>query len=235
MADCINETACEREARNWRDWLWKCSEIPLWFSATHFLDIRYYGTHNIPEKGAAILAPNHATFFDPVLISIPVGRRVNFLAVDKYLKVAFPGLLMKLYGVIPVREEGSAVEAFAKCVRVLESDQILGIFPEGGRSEDGELMEFKLGLGLLAIRSGAPVVPVTIVGGFEAWPKGSLLPRLLPMSVIYHPPLSMKVGKDAPRPERRRAARDVSEQVREAVTMGFEMVRRTVRGWELVK
>lgn len=154
------------------------------------------GVENIPAEGPAILASNHLSFSDSVFLPLVVPRRIVFLAkADYFTGKGFKGRItagfMRGVGTIPVdRGGGRAGEAALQTgIRVLEEGDLFGIYPEGTRSPDGRLYRGKTGVARLAIESGAPVIPVAMVGTDKAQPIGQRLPRLHRVGVLIGEPL----------------------------------------------
>ena len=135
----------------------------------------------IPRDGPVILAANHASNLDAVEIGawlIPrLGRRIHWLGKKELFAWPIVGWTATHGGVHPVDRGGADVEAFRLAQRILDEGQILFVFPEGTRSPDGALQEARDGLAALAIRSGAPIVPIGISGSNRVWPKGQRLPH----------------------------------------------------------
>ena len=128
------------------------------------------GLENIPE-GPAILAANHQSFLDDLLLPLLVpGRKVVFLAKADYFDKWYLGWFFKGANVIPVRRESrSAAEAALQTgVQALREGNLVGIFPEGTRSPDGRLYRGKTGVARMALEAQVPVIPVAITGTFEA-------------------------------------------------------------------
>jgi 1-acyl-sn-glycerol-3-phosphate acyltransferase len=127
------------------------------------------------------VAGNHASSADPVLIgaflNARLGRCVNWLGKRELVEMPVIGPFMRMVPIHPVDRDAADLEAFRTAMRILESGNILGIFPEGTRSPDGALQRVREGASVLALHSGAPVMPVAIVDSDLAWPKGRLLPR----------------------------------------------------------
>jgi 1-acyl-sn-glycerol-3-phosphate acyltransferase len=147
------------------------------------------GLENFPAKGAVILASNHLSVFDSILIPLVVPRQVNFLAKEEYfvgnsphkrLRTAF----LRAIGQIPVQrgQARAGVAALEVAGKVLESGGAFGIYPEGTRSLDLRLHRGHTGVGQLALTSGAPVVPVALVGTDRIQPPGQRFPR--PQKVV---------------------------------------------------
>jgi 1-acyl-sn-glycerol-3-phosphate acyltransferase len=143
------------------------------------------GTENVPREGPAILASNHLSFSDHFFGPLPLPRKVTFLAKSEYFTGrGLKGLASKAFfhgvGQIPVDRTGGAASerALATGLRVLAGGGLLGIYPEGTRSPDGRLYRGKTGVARLTLESGAPVIPMAMVGTFELMPPGRLWPRL---------------------------------------------------------
>ncbi|MCL6648185.1 MAG: 1-acyl-sn-glycerol-3-phosphate acyltransferase [Chloroflexi bacterium] len=178
----------------------------FWFG----LELR--GTENIPAAGPLIVTPNHQTYADPPLVTIPIRRRVYYMAWNRLFDVPGLGWLIRRLRAFPVSVEASDPRATREAVRLLRAGHVLMIFPEGGRSRDGAVGPFKPGAFRLAASLRVPVLPVTILGGHECWTPGRALPRRGRMTIIYHPP----VMPDPALPPRE-AARKLAEQVRAIV------------------
>jgi len=135
----------------------------------------------IPRDGPVILAVNHASSADPVVVGaflIPrVGRRFNWLGKRELFDVPVLSWLAREAGVHAVDRGAADVEAFRIAARVLAAGHVLAIFPEGTRSPTGAMLPGKDGVGVLALRSDAIIVPVGVVDSDRFWPKGRLLPR----------------------------------------------------------
>jgi 1-acyl-sn-glycerol-3-phosphate acyltransferase len=150
---------------------WISVFVNLFFKG--YLGAEYIDAHNIPEKGAAIIAANHFSHLDGLLInavSIYERRRpVVFLAAaDVYNSNRAFRIMCDLVNCIPVRREENDRAALLKTIRVLRQGNLFGIFPEGQRSRDGTIGEAKEGVAVIALATGYPVVPVGISGTFEA-------------------------------------------------------------------
>jgi cytidylate kinase len=135
----------------------------------------------VARDGAVIVAGNHASSADPVLIGAflnkRLGRSVNWLGKRELVEMPVIGPFMRMVPIHPVDREAADLDAFRTAMRILESGHILGVFPEGTRSRDGALQPVRDGAAVLALHSGAVVLPVAIVDSDLAWPKGHLFPR----------------------------------------------------------
>lgn len=139
------------------------------------------GLENIPESGPVLLVCNHCSNADGMLLMafvVPaMGRPMGWLGKEEALRWPLFGWGMRQNGVFGVRRGAGDLEAFKMAKAVLDEGRVLAIFPEGTRSPGGALQEVKEGATVLAVRSGAPILPVGIVGSQRFWPKGKLLPR----------------------------------------------------------
>ena len=150
------------------------------------------GMEHIPEHGPAILASNHLSFLDTVILPCSCRRPIFFLGKSDY----FAGpqrWFFESVGVLPVyREGGDAGEAsLRRGQEALERGHLLGIYPEGTRSPDGRLYRGKTGPVRLALRTGAPIIPVAMVGTFDVLPPGAKVPRLRRVGMRVGAPLDL--------------------------------------------
>ena len=135
----------------------------------------------IPRSGPLILASNHISNADAVIIGSwltpRLGRRIHWLGKKEMFEWPVVGWMARNGGVVPVDRGGADVEAFRLAQRVLEAGHVLMVFPEGTRSPTGELQVPKDGLAMLALRTGATIVPIGVSNTDRVWKKGSFLPR----------------------------------------------------------
>jgi 1-acyl-sn-glycerol-3-phosphate acyltransferase len=181
------------------------------FSRTYF-QLKLVGVEHIPTAGPVIITPNHQTYADPPLVSIPVRRPVYYMAWSRLFEIPLFGRFIRLLRAFPVQIESSDPRATREAVRLLQAGQALMIFPEGERSRDGRVQHFKPGAFRLAASLATPVLPVTIAGGHDAWPPGRVLPRPGRITITYHAPLHADPNLE-PRP----AARDLAARARATV------------------
>jgi 1-acyl-sn-glycerol-3-phosphate acyltransferase len=150
----------------------------------------------IPVKGSAILVSNHLSFSDSFFLPLVTQRRITFLAKQEYFTgKGIKGLLIKAFftgvGQVPIdRTSGRAAEAaITTGVRILGDGHLLGIYPEGTRTADGRLYRGKTGVARMALESGAPVIPVAMIGTYEIQPPGRIWPRIRRVGVCFGDPL----------------------------------------------
>ncbi len=154
------------------------------------------GIENIPASGPAILASNHLSVSDSFFLPVVCPRRVSFLAKSEYftgrgIKGRAKAMFFRGVGQVPVdRSGGAAAEsAISALAGVLARGELVGIYPEGTRSPDGRLYRGRTGVARLALRTGAPVVPVAMIGTDVVQPIGTSLPRIHRVGVVVGEPL----------------------------------------------
>jgi 1-acyl-sn-glycerol-3-phosphate acyltransferase len=157
---------------------------------------RIEGLDHIPADGAAIVAGNHLSFSDHFLMPAILKRRITFLAKAEYFtgrgpKGRLTAFFFRSAGQIPVDRSGKEAgrTAIREGLRVLSRGELLGIYPEGTRSHDGRLYKGKVGVAVMAIRAGVPVVPCAMVGTFEIQPPGQKVPAIKRVSIHFGEPL----------------------------------------------
>ena len=169
--------------------------------------LKLVGTENIPSEGGLIIASNHQSYIDPFWISIPVNRPVRYLAWSVAFKWPLVGKVITLLGAWPLQVEGSDPAAIRRSLQWLRDGGVLVIFPEGARStREGTMTRFKAGAVRLALEANVPILPVTIRGGNQVWPRNQTLPRRGAVEIIYHPlqhivPLAGEETRDCARRE----------------------------------
>jgi 1-acyl-sn-glycerol-3-phosphate acyltransferase len=149
------------------------------------------GEENVPARGPAVVASNHPSYLDPVLLSLQVRRPIYFMAWEGLFRVPLLGRLIRVLGAFPVdTRPGKGREAYAKAKALVESGEVVGLFPEGKRSRAGWMEpSLREGAARLAFETGAPLVPATIAGAYRAWPYFAALPRPARVRVRYHEPI----------------------------------------------
>ena len=142
-----------------------------------FHRFRVQGLENIPKDKPFILACNHLSFFDPPAIGCKIPRNLHYFARDSLFFWPL-GLLISSLNSIPVNRGQLDLGTLRKVLKVLKNGHPILVFPEGTRSEDGELQEPQKGLGLLVAKSSVGVIPARIYGSGKAFGKKHLIPRI---------------------------------------------------------
>ncbi|MGD0770338.1 MAG: lysophospholipid acyltransferase family protein [Tepidisphaeraceae bacterium] len=172
---------------NQRSVVWKLLQIIARVGTTVFFDLKTYGSRNVPKSGGVLLVANHQSYLDPLLVAVHLYRPVSFLAKSELFENPYFGWFIRKLHAFPVRQGEGDVGAVREMIRRLEEGNALNIFPEGSRTETGEMAPLEKGVALVIRKAGVPVVPVAIVGSFAAWPKDAM---------IFHPhPVRVKYGK----------------------------------------
>jgi len=131
------------------------------------------GNENLPHKGPFIIASNHASIMDPAVVGVACHiMPVTFMAKRELFDDRVLGSWVRAVGCIPVERDSGSFKPLKVAVQKLKKGKVLGIFPEGKRSLDGRLQEPQAGIGLLASKSGAPIVPVYVSGTGKGLAKG---------------------------------------------------------------
>jgi 1-acyl-sn-glycerol-3-phosphate acyltransferase len=161
------------------------SALPRWY-----FRLSVEGAGHVPPTGPCILAANHASYVDPIVLAIACPRPVRFI-VDRaqYVRPLVHWIATRT-GAIPVENTPRDLGSLRRALEALRAGSVLGIFPEGGRSDDGSLKAAKPGAALLALRAGVPLLPVAIAGSFAAYSRHHRLPRPQPIAVRIGPPIA---------------------------------------------
>lgn len=183
---------------------------------------RVTGLERVPSTGPVILASNHLSFIDSVVIPIVVPRKVVFLAKSDYFdSPGVKGALSKAWfeglGMLPVDRDDTkaALASLDTALEVLGRGEAFGIYPEGTRSRDGRLYRGRTGVGHLALTAGCPVVPVGLTGTQDIQPVGARLPRLASVSITFGEPLRFEGRYDGV--PAGRARREITDEIMAAI------------------
>lgn len=150
---------------------------------------RVSGADNVPKTGPVILAANHQSFLDPPLVGSGLSRDINYLARESLFRFPGVGALLRSWNSVPVDRDGGGARGLKNILdRLLKGGGII-LFPEGTRSQDGKLQPARSGIGLVVVKSDAPVVPVRVFGTFEAYGRNAKFPRPKRVAVTYGAPM----------------------------------------------
>jgi 1-acyl-sn-glycerol-3-phosphate acyltransferase len=141
-----------------------------------FTRMEIHGLEHVPRSGPLIIAGNHSSNADPPIVAVfltpALGRPIHWMAKAEALEWPLAGWLMRQNGAFGIRRGAADTEAFRLAKRVLDDGRVLGAFPEGTRSHDGTMQRAKDGVTLLALRTGAPILPIGLGGTHRFWPRG---------------------------------------------------------------
>ncbi|TVQ46606.1 MAG: 1-acyl-sn-glycerol-3-phosphate acyltransferase [Gloeocapsa sp. DLM2.Bin57] len=141
------------------------------------------GAENVPKTGPLVVVSNHASYFDPPILSNCVGRPVAFMAKEELFSIPILKQSISLYGAYPVKRGASDRAAIKAALTMLNQGWAVGIFLEGTRTPDGCIYEPKLGAALIAAKAKAPLLPISLQGTQGILPKGKRLPQSVPLTV----------------------------------------------------
>ena len=178
-------------------WLFNFSRLLVLTICKFYFRIEFEGVWRIPPEGAMILAPNHVSYLDPLWVSIPIKRPMRYMTWDRMTRLPVLGPMMRAYGAFPVKVEIGDRAALRLSLEQLRSGGGLVIFPEGARTRTGRMMPFKPGVIRLALETGVPIVPVTILGGYRAFSPHHVFPRPSKLKIVYHNPIKPSSPADA--------------------------------------
>jgi len=189
--------------------------------------VRIEGRGHVPKHGPVILAANHRSFMDSLFLPLVIRRRVTFVAKAEYFDSKKTAWFFRGVGQIPIRREGGSASerALASATEVLETGGVFGIYPEGTRTRDGYLHRGHTGVARLALRTGAPIVPVGMIGTDEIQATDAKLPRFFRKVTIRfgNPiPLAHYVGRQDERIVLRQITDEVMFEIQEL--SGYEYV-----------
>jgi len=170
-------------------WWWRLSQGMSRLLAGMFWKFRVFGLENIPREGGVLLASNHQSFLDPVLVAMVLPREMHFMARRTLFRNPVLRAIIVSYNAFAIERDTADVKGVKIAIARLEAGNILLVFPEGTRTENGEVGRMKPGIGMLAERAAVPIVPVLIHGAYEVLPKGARIPRLGRISMVFGKPL----------------------------------------------
>ena len=183
---------------------------------------RVFGAGRVPAEGPLILASSHASFLDPPLVGSGVKRVCHFLARATLFRNPVFGWVLRAVCAVPVDRDGGSAAGLRTILSKLNEGQAIVLFPEGTRTLDGRLQKARSGIGLMAIKSGAPVVPVRVFGSFEAFGKGQRTPRPCRVILHYGEPLCFEQAraeaKSCSRDRLKEIYQEVADQIMAAIT-----------------
>jgi len=142
-----------------------------------------YGAQNVPQSGPLLIVSNHASYFDPPIVSNCVRRPVAYMAKEELFDIPILAKVIKLYGAYPVSRGNTDRNAIRSALEYLDKGWAVGVFLEGTRTPDGKITNPKRGALLLAAKAKAPILPVSVWGTEGILKKGSAIPRAVPITV----------------------------------------------------
>lgn len=173
------------------------------------LKIKVFGKENIPKQGGFILASNHLSNLDPVLLGVVASpRELHFMAKEELFRNPLADRILRRVHAFPLKRDSADLTAIKEAIRRVRKGSAILLFPEGTRQSSGQFGEPLPGVGFLAQKLNVPVIPALITGTDQAMPKGAKFIRPAKVSVRFGTQITV---------ERRMAYRDISGQIMEAI------------------
>lgn len=170
-----------------------------------------HGIENVPRQGPLLVVANHASDFDPPIVSCAVRRPVSYMAKEELFKVPVFSSAIRAYGAYPVKRGSADRSAIRSALEQLENGWAVGIFLQGTRTSDGRIPAPKLGAALIAAKAQAPLLPLCLWGTHRILPKGTKVPKPLPVTI--------RIGKliEAPASTNRQQLQSVTDRCAAAI------------------
>ena len=172
-----------------------------------------HGRENVPQKGPLLIVCNHASYFDPPVLSYCVGRPVAYMAKEELFNVPILKQLIRIYGAFPVSRASADRSSIRNSIQALSQGWATGIFLQGTRTSDGRITEPKLGAAMIAAKAKVPILPVCLWGTEKILAKSNFPDKV---------PLTVRIGKVIPTPQSSRKA-DLQKVVDECAAVINEM------------
>ena len=150
-----------------------------------FWSLKIKGGNFVNHKGPLILAANHVSYLDPVIVGISVKRPIIFIAKKEVFDIPILSFILRKLGVIPVDKKNINPASVKKIITLLKKGHIIGIFPEGTRSLNGQLLKLNSGMIKIALQTNAPIIPIGINGTFDIYPPHAKIPAFFKRKNIY--------------------------------------------------
>jgi 1-acyl-sn-glycerol-3-phosphate acyltransferase len=175
-----------------RNVLWRTSQLIMQNVFCFWLGYRARGQERLDEAGGGLVLANHQSFLDPLLVGLPLHRPISYVARDSLFKLPVIGWILRNTYVMPISRESASSASLRETIRRMQHGFLVGVFPEGTRTETGEVGPFKPGFVALIRRAKLPVYPVGIAGAFQAMGKGSWFLKPARVRVVVGQPISVE-------------------------------------------
>jgi 1-acyl-sn-glycerol-3-phosphate acyltransferase len=190
-------------------WFFKAI-LYIFFKVFHRLEV--VGSENVPEEGGVIVAANHVSYLDPPLMGAALKRQATYMAKEGLFKIPILGAVIRLFSV-PIRRGRPQPSTIKEAVNRLKKGELIVMFPEGSRSVDGNILDAKRGIGVIAAISRMPVVPALIKGTEKALPVGARFLRPAKITVIFGNPI-VTDNEETDKQFQDRISRDIMETIK---------------------
>lgn len=174
--------------------LYLFSRLILIFILKVFFGLKVYGLTGIPRRGGFILASNHTSNLDPMILGVACNRPLNFMAKEDLFRSHFFGRLLLTVGAFPVKRNFVDISAIKEAINRLKNGGALVVFPEGTRSQNKDNMQGQPGIGMLSRKANCPILPAFISGADKAMPPGSRIIKPTKITVRFGSPMKFDNG-----------------------------------------
>ena len=168
----INENSVKNSnKKDRRNWLYAFAVFVVRLIFKPLYRYRVIGKENLPKNGRFLYVSNHISELDPIFLALISKRQIHYMAKQELFKIKIFGVLLKFIGTFPVERGTGGASALDKANEYLNNEKVVGIFIEGTRSKNGELLKPKTGVSLVAYRAKTPVIPISIASSNGKYPK----------------------------------------------------------------
>ena len=188
----IAPVAAELSSPMARGWLWLILQTIIQNFFCFWLGYRAFGCEQLEKEGGALVLANHQSFLDPLLVGLPLHRPVSFLARVTLFDAPVVGWILRNTYVMPINQDAASTTSLRETIRRMNHGFLVGIFPEGTRTESGEIGELKPGFAAIVRRAKHPVYPVGIAGAYQALPIRSWFLKPTRVRVVFGRPISVE-------------------------------------------
>jgi 1-acyl-sn-glycerol-3-phosphate acyltransferase len=177
-----------------------------------FNRLEVIGSEYVPKTGGVIIAANHTSYLDPLVIGAALKRRATYMAREGLFKIPLVGTFVGSFS-FPVRRGKPQPSSIKEAVKRLNKGELIVMFPEGGRSAEGNILDAKRGVGMIATMSKVPIVPALIRGTEKSLPVGARVVKPAKIKVIFGKPI--EINREEPDKQfQERICRDIMEEIR---------------------
>lgn len=166
---------------------YECCRSIVQIPVSLLFGVRSRGRENVPRRGGCLIAANHQSYLDPLVVGMGVPRPIHYMARDTLFRVPGFRALIRGLNAHPIRRDSADREALKLMMELLRAGGAVLVFPEGTRTADGRIGEPKRGVGAIAARTGVPIIPTCVQGAFECWPRDRALPRPGRIRITFGP------------------------------------------------
>ena len=177
---------------NDRSLFYKSCQVICRLITTVLFDLKVSGKEHLPKTGGVLLLANHQSYLDPVLIGVQLHRPLSYLGRSELFRNPVLSRLFLRLNAVPLHQGAGDIHALRETIKLLKEGHILTIFPEGSRTETGEIGPLQPGFTLVVRKAGVPIVPVVIEGSFQAWRRGQKIFKPYPIRVKFGPALNVQ-------------------------------------------